>query len=152
MLKWTETFKTNDEVKFLDYFAWSSFSISAYHFWLALIFLSWINFLNPIVFRLMIIVVKNILAFYWLVLLNFCVFVLGIMNFRYKWSFFEWYIESWDLKPLLTLLFLGFLWLLLQNQKDQTLPCHLGFVLYPWDGNDHYKIEMEIIASHSTWF
>ena len=28
----------------------------------------------------------------------------------------------------------------------------LGFVLYPWDGNDHYKIETEIIASHSTWF
>ena len=46
-----------------------------YYFWLPLIYISWINFLNPIVFRLMIIVVKTILTFYWLVLLNFCVFM-----------------------------------------------------------------------------
>ena len=46
-----------------------------YYFWLLFIFISWINFLNLIVFRLMIIVVKTIVTFYWLVLLNFCVFV-----------------------------------------------------------------------------
>ena len=64
--KKTETLKTNDEVKFLDY-------LHEHHF--QSMFIATLSLLFLVTLNIYILVVKTILTFYWLVLLNFCVFM-----------------------------------------------------------------------------
>ena len=133
-----------------------------YYFWLPLIYISWINFLNPIVFRLMIIVVKTILTFYWSVLLSFCVFVC-----QGSWSLVTSrvfinddserneasVIEVWGdfNSPFFRI------YLTLPSEPEGSipsccLPCHsLGLCSFLEIGTI-IKIEMKMISSHSTLF
>ena len=132
-----------------------------YYFWLPLIFISWINFLTPFIFRLMIIVVKTILTFYWLVLLNFYMFVC-----QGSWSLVTSRVfindDSKGCEAFVIEVWVDFnspcfkIYLTLPLEPDGSippccLPCHpLGCVLSL--RYDHYKVEMKMISSHSTWF
>ena len=132
-----------------------------YYFWLPLIFISWINFLTPFVFRLMIIVVKTILTFYWLVLLNFYMFVC-----QGSWSLVTSTVfindDSKGCEAFVIEVWVDFnspcfkIYSTVPLEPDGSippccLPCHsLGCVLSL--RYDHYKVEMKMISSHSTWF
>ena len=98
---------------------------------------------------------KTILAFYWLVLLNFCVFVCqGSWILDTSGGFLNDDSEREEgSKASVNSPFCSIsLTIALEPEGSVPLLPLLGFVLYPWDGNDHYKIEMEKIANHCTWF
>ena len=98
---------------------------------------------------------KTILAFYWLVFLNFCVFVCqGSWILDISGGFLNDDGEREEgSKASINSPFCS-ISLTIASQLEGSLPLLplLWFVLYPWDGNDHYKIEMEKIASHCMRF